>query len=318
MKKICFLIAFYTFFVGLSFNLSFAGSETITQLKVIPDNFGGLLYFYQDQEGNRCVSNSMDNIQGTLLARAEGSATSTVVYDHSAAQRPLMLAELEDDYDYEYDEEDPDYFEQEESIEGIADPLEPINRVFFHFNDKLYFWVLKPMASGYKAVVPEPARIGVKNFFSNLAFPVRFVNCVLQGKFEGAGYEVGRVLTNSTMGLAGFFDVAEKHFNMKEYDEDLGQTLGSYGLGHGFFIYWPFLGPSSLRDSIGDAGDAFLDPIYYADLKTKYELAIKAYEKVNDVSLVLGEYEDLKKAAFDPYIAFRDVYFQYRNTKTKE
>jgi phospholipid-binding lipoprotein MlaA len=190
--------------------------------------------------------------------------------------------------------------------------------MFFHFNDKLYFWFLKPVASGYKAVVPEPARISVKNFFSNLSFPVRFVNCLFQGKFEGAGYEVGRFLTNSTMGLAGFFDVAEKHFNMKEYDEDLGQTLGSYGLGHGFFINWPFLGPSSVRDSLGDVGDAFLEPIYYTNLETKYKVTIRAFQKTNNTSLIIGEYEDLKKAALDPYIALRDAYYQYRGAKIKE
>lgn len=211
-----------------------------------------------------------------------------------------------------------DYSESGEEYAGISDPLEPINRVFFHFNDKLYFWFLKPVSSGYKAVVPKPARIGVKNFFSNLAFPIRFVNCILQAKFEGAGYEVGRFLTNSILGLGGFINVAEKQFNMKAYDEDFGQTLGAYGLGNGFYINWPVLGPSTLRDTIGDAGDYFLDPVYYADLDTTYDISIKGYEKVNDTSLVIGDYEDLKKSAIDPYIAFRDAYFQYRRNKVEK
>ncbi len=105
-----------------------------------------------------------------------------------------------------------DYSESDEDYAGISDPLEPINRMFFHFNDKLYFWLLKPVSSGYKVVVPKPARVSVKNFFSNLAFPIRFVNCLLQAKFKGAGYEWGRFLTNSIFGLAGFFDVAGKTF----------------------------------------------------------------------------------------------------------
>ena len=331
MKKFRLICCFSIFFITYSFSFSFAGSpETprdqelfegsgyLSEVEVIPDNFGGNLYFYEDQDGNRCVSNSLDNIKGIRLARTEESDASSAIPGTGGTQKPLILAELEDDeYDYEYDE-DEDYFDEYETFEDISDPFEPVNRVFFHFNDKLYYWLLKPAASGYKAIVPEPARISVKNFFSNLSFPVRFINCVFQGKFEGAGYEVGRFLTNSTIGLAGFFDVATKDFNMKEYDEDLGQTLGFYGLGHGFYICWPFLGPSSLRDTIGDAGDEFLDPVYYLDLKRKYELSIKAYEKVNDVSLILGEYEDLKEAALDPYIALRDVYFQYRAAKTKE
>jgi phospholipid-binding lipoprotein MlaA len=211
-----------------------------------------------------------------------------------------------------------DYSESGEEYAGISDPLEPINRIFFQFNDKLYFWFLKPVSSGYKAVVPKPARIGVKNFFSNLAFPIRFVNCILQAKFEGAGYEVGRFLTNSILGLGGFINVAEKEFNMKAYDEDFGQTLGAYGLGNGFYINWPVLGPSTLRDTIGDAGDYFLDPVYYADLDTTYDISIKGYEKVNDTSLVIGDYEDLTKSAIDPYIAFRDAYFQYRRNKVEK
>jgi phospholipid-binding lipoprotein MlaA len=203
----------------------------------------------------------------------------------------------------------------EEPNQSIADPLEPINRVFFHFNDKLYFWVVKPAAKGYRAVVPEPARKGIKNFFNNLKFPVRFVNCIFQGKFEGAGIEVDRFLINSTIGLAGFMDIAANKFNMKEYDEDLGQTLGSYGIGQGFYIVWPVLGFSSLTDTIGSAGDAFLGPLNYLDLELKYDAALYAFDQVNKESLRLGDYEALKKAALDPYVSFRNVYFQYRQSE---
>ncbi len=208
-----------------------------------------------------------------------------------------------------------DYYEPEENNGGISDPFEGLNRVFFNFNDKLYFWFLKPVSSCYRTVVPEQVRTSLDNFFNNLEFPLRFVNCVLQGKFEGAGYELGRFMMNSTMGAAGFFDVAERHFEIKEYNEDMGQTLGSYGLGNGFYINWPFLGPSSARDTLGDVGDYFLDPVFYIDIKTKYSVALTGFERVNDTSLTIDEYEDLKKAAFDPYIALRDAYFQYRQTK---
>jgi phospholipid-binding lipoprotein MlaA len=211
-----------------------------------------------------------------------------------------------------------DYYELEEDYEGISDPLEPINRIFFNFNDKLYFWFLKPVASGYRSVVPEPVRTGLDNFFYNLKFPLRFVNCVLQAKFEGAACELGRFMVNSTVGAAGFFDVAGEDPEMKEYDEDMGQTLGSYGLGNGFYIHWPFLGPSSARDTLGGAGDYFLDPVFYIDIKTKYSLAVTAFEEVNNRSFTIGEYEDLKKVTFDPYIALRDAYFQHRQSKIED
>jgi len=235
-----------------------------------------------------------------LLAQADASASKVSGDTELSAEMMDDMADLD------------------ESHVSIADPLEPVNRFFFHFNDKLYFWVLKPAAKGYSAVVPEPARKGVKNFFNNLSFPVRFVNCVLQGKFEGAGYEFGRFMINSTIGLAGFMDRATNQFEMPEYDEDLGQTFGSYGIGHGFFLNLPFLGPSSLTDTIGSAGDYFLEPLNYLELETKYDLSITAFETVNKTSLRIGEYEDLKKSALDPYVAYRDAYFQYRQSQIKK
>jgi phospholipid-binding lipoprotein MlaA len=238
-----------------------------------------------------------NNEKSILLAQADSSVS-------NSSGNTELSDEMMDDID--------------EPQESIADPLEPVNRFIFHFNDKLYFWVLKPAAKGYSVVVPEPARRGVKNFFNNLTFPIRFVNCIFQGKFEGAGYEVGRFVINSTLGLAGFMDRATNQFEMPEYDEDLGQTLGSYGIGHGFFINLPFLGPSSLTDTLGSAGDLFLDPMNYVDMETKYDLAIKAFETVNKTSLRIGEYEDLKKSALDPYVAYRDAYFQYRQSQIKK
>ena len=112
----------------------------------------------------------------------------------------------------------------------MPDPLEPLNRAFFEFNDGLYFWVLKPVATGYKTVVPEEARVCVRNFFHNLAFPVRFVNNLLQGKFFGAFEETCGFLVNSTVGLGGLADIATA-VDLKRHDEDLGQTSGGLWCG---------------------------------------------------------------------------------------
>lgn len=191
----------------------------------------------------------------------------------------------------------------------IRDPLEPMNRAFFHFNDKLYFWFMKPVAQGYRAVVPKPARVGVSNFFYNLAGPIRLVNCLLQGKGEEAGYEFVRLVVNTTLGLGGFLDVAT-HIEVEKYNEDLGQTLGVYGFGPSFYIHWPFLGPSSARDTVGLAGDSFLNPLSY--LALQYNAGMRACDQINDTSFTIGSYEDLKRSAIDPYVAIRDAYFQYR------
>jgi phospholipid-binding lipoprotein MlaA len=208
--------------------------------------------------------------------------------------------------------------EVEEAAEApspaVRDPIEPVNRAIFAFNDKAYFWVMKPVAQGYGAIVPEQARVCVRNFFSNLAMPIRLVNHLLQGKLRNTGTELLRFTINSTLGFAGLFDVARKDFHIERRDEDLGRTLGSYGLGHGVYIVLPLLGPSSLRDAISLAGDAFLDPVNYVD-GVWTVLAIKAYKTENEVSLRIGDYEDLKKASVDPYAALRDAYIQHRGRK---
>ena len=235
----------------------------------------------------------------------------------SAEPIPLKVSlkdNSSEDSIYEFDQFDDEFGEE---IVQMPDPLEPLNRAFFHFNDKFYFWLMKPVATGYKAVVPQTVRVGVKNFFYNLAFPIRFVNCLLQAKFQGAGTELARFSVNSTVGLAGFLDVAEQDLGIDEREEDFGQTLGVYGLGPGIYIFWPLLGPSSLTDTVGLVGDAFVDPLYYLS-ETKYTIGAKAYDLTNSFSLDLGEdYKDLKRMV-DPYVAWRDAYYQTRRKKIKE
>jgi phospholipid-binding lipoprotein MlaA len=219
----------------------------------------------------------------------------------AAAQAAAGPEEYDDDFFYE---------------EDLPDPLEPINRAFFVFNDRLYFWFLKPVATGYKTVVPGKARISVSNFFRNLAFPVRFVNCLLQGKVEGAGEELGSFLLNSIGGMGGFFDIAGAA-GVRKYDEDLDQSLGRFGFGPGFYIHWPFFGPSTLRGTFGSVGDGFLYPVNYLD-SSGARLALRSSEVVNDVSFRIGDYETLKRAALDPYVALRDAYYQSRMKKIEE
>ena len=210
-----------------------------------------------------------------------------------------------------------DPFGEETPPPSIADPLEPLNRVLFVVNDKAYFWVMKPVARGYRAVVPELVRLSVRNFFSNIAMPIRFVNNLLQGKIRSSGVELIRFAINTTAGIGGLFDPAKNDFHFDPRNEDLGQTFGAYGLGHGFYIVLPLLGPSSLRDAAGLAGDFFLDPVNHAG-DGDVVVGAKAVKAVNELSLRIGEYEDLTKSAIDPYVAVRDAYSQYRAKQVKE
>ena len=218
--------------------------------------------------------------------------------------------------DMDYVEDDP--FAPEGGAAAVNDPLEPLNRIFFAFNDRLYFWVVRPVSRGYDFVVPDTVRKGIRNIFFNIGAPVRLVNNLLQGEVKGAGVVFGRFLINSTVGLAGFFDVAGSSLGLKPRREDLGQTLGRYGIGGGPYICWPILGPSSLRDSVGLAGDYFLDPISYLG-REDFLAGVSAYslKKIN----VAGEegrvYEDMKRSSLDPYVAMRDAYRQFRESRIK-
>jgi len=204
-----------------------------------------------------------------------------------------------------------------EEADGIADPLEPLNRLFFRFNDKLYYWVLKPVAQVYSGVVPEDLQICIRNFFDNLQTPVSAVNSLLQGNVGGSATEVARFVLNSTAGIAGFGDFARDVLDLRSANEDLGQTLGHYGAGGGFYITWPFLGPSNFRDSLGMVGDGYLHPLTYLDADWEVVAGAKGLELVNYTALTLGDYELFMKTALDPYAASKDAYQQHRNGRIK-
>ncbi|MFQ5712704.1 MAG: VacJ family lipoprotein [Candidatus Scalinduaceae bacterium] len=203
----------------------------------------------------------------------------------------------------------------------VKDPIQPYNRAIFTFNDKLYFHAIRPAYKGYNVAVPEKARSGVRNFFSNIKTPVRFFNCIFQGKFKGAGTELLRLTINSTGGLAGFLDPAKKYFHLEKQEEDFGQTLGKYGMGHGSFIEWPFFGPSNMRDTLGFVGDVALNPLTVVSFVVNPFITTGSgiYNELNEVSLDKGEaYESIVKPAIDPYIAVQDAYTQNRAKKIKE
>lgn len=224
-----------------------------------------------------------------------------------------------------FDDAPGDPFEvTDDPLQAVADPIAGFNRAMFVFNDKLYFWALKPISLGYRAVVPTPIRISVKNFFYNLLAPVRLVNCLLQGKGHAAGGEFSRFMVNTTVGMLGFLDPAEPFPEMNPPEEDFGQTLGYHSVGNGFYIVWPLLGPSTLRDSVGLVGDWVLNPFSFMQLinvdagaltSSTTNVATYGLRTVNDTSFRIGDYEALKNAALDPYEAFRNAYIQNRNSK---
>jgi phospholipid-binding lipoprotein MlaA len=211
--------------------------------------------------------------------------------------------------------------EEGEKADHIPDPFRPWNNAMFQINDRLYFWVLKPVAEGYKRAVSEPIRNLFYNFFDNLRAPARLVNNLLQGKMKGAGNEFVRFVFNSTAGLVGFADAAKELLHIQRTSVDFGQTLGHYGVGQWFYLVWPIIGPSSPRDTLGFAVDRAMYPlsyISYTNISFGAATGIAVFETISDTSFNIGDYEAFKKAAIDPYVSMRSAYVQNRKKTVEE
>lgn len=191
------------------------------------------------------------------------------------------------------------------------DPLEGYNRAMFGFNDGVDKAIVKPVASGYKKVVPAFARTGVSNFFSNLGDVWIGINNVLQGKLGEGASDFGRFAINTTVGVLGLFDVASDA-GLEKHNEDFGQTLGRWGVGSGVYVVLPFLGPSSVRDGFGLlAVDWQGDPVWYVgNVPTRNELY--ALRLVDTRASLLDASRLMEEAALDRYAYLRGAYLQRR------
>lgn len=214
---------------------------------------------------------------------------------------------------------------------GPYDPLEPMNRAVFNFNEMVYDNVLDPVARGYKKVTPDPIELVVGNFFSNLNDVVVITNSVLQLNYESALASSARLLVNTTFGIFGLIDIASdisaaSDINLNKRNEDFGQTMGRYGIGSGPYIVLPFLGPSSARDTFGIAVDSFfMDPVtqgvtgvFMKDVdylnSVALRLPVATARTINARAQFLDDDKTLEEAALDKYEFMRDAYLQRRTS----
>ncbi len=201
------------------------------------------------------------------------------------------------------------------------DSLEPLNRSMLKVDDALRPILVNPVLKGYRAVVPDAGRKSILNFEHNLHSPVTFVQDVLQGNIRRAGETLGRLVLNTGMGFFGFFDVAAK-LGIPYHAEDFGQTLATWGIGAGPYIYVPLFGPTTVRDGLGLAVDLFLvDPLAWYDRGRHSEawvswadLGVFYVSTVDDNVDALNE---LKKSAIDYYAALRSAYRQVRDNEIR-
>ena len=192
------------------------------------------------------------------------------------------------------------------------DPWQGYNRAMFKFNTDFDNAFFKPAARAYQFITPEPVDRSITNFFANIADVTSAVNNALQFKLSRAASDVTRVAVNSTAGLLGFFDVAS-NVGLPSYKEDFGQTLGYWGLGAGPYFVMPILGPSSVRDTVGFAGDVYVDPFFNLRKDEIYWgfIVLRAIDMRADL-LTTGDLID--EAAIDPYSFVRDAYLQRRES----
>ncbi|HSD73860.1 MAG TPA: VacJ family lipoprotein [Steroidobacteraceae bacterium] len=202
------------------------------------------------------------------------------------------------------------------SAQHTRDPFENVNRGIYKFNDVVDRAALKPVAKGYKKITPEWFRRGVGNFFSNLQYPATIFNQLLQGKGSMAARDTARLLTNTLLGFGGVLDPASR-VGLDKNDEDLGQTLGVWGVPSGPYIVLPFLGPSTIRDAPSTFAEFFVDPLTYADVKWEVLWGARALDIV-DVRAQLLALDPVIARSYDPYAFVRNSWLQRREYQVRD
>ncbi len=197
------------------------------------------------------------------------------------------------------------------AAQQVSDPLEPVNRAIFRFNDAVDRAVLEPVARGYRYVAPAPVRRSVRNFLGNLRSPVTLANDLLQGERDRAGTTLARFMINTTLGVGGLFDAAAA-LGHQPHDEDFGQTLGRWGVGDGPYLVLPLLGPSNLRDAGGRVGDYFFDPLSQCCITDEAALARFGTGALSEREQALEVVDDLRRNTLDVYATVRSAYAQRR------
>ena len=224
----------------------------------------------------------------------------------------------------EYLSEEDLYGEDVVNGSGVSDPLESVNRVIFKFNDFVYLQLVDRVGAVYTAVTPDPVEEAATNFFYNLKYPVRLAGNLLQGRLKGAWIETERFALNTTAGVAGIMRPADQFERMAPLpSEDVGQALGSWGIGEGPYLVLPLLGPSNLRDLFGLVGDRAANPLQkpfslIEDWEWEEQTALTVSELIVNTPSVVQRYKQMKGSAIDPYGSLKNGYTQYRRAAVEE
>jgi phospholipid-binding lipoprotein MlaA len=209
-----------------------------------------------------------------------------------------------------------DDLDEYSQVASIPDPVEPLNRGTFWLNHQLYNYVLRPVSKAYEFLLPSPARKAIHNVFENVEYPVRVVNHVLQFEFKRADLETRKFVVNSVAGVGGILRISDRIPELASIPPaDTGQTFAKWGIGHGAYVVLPVIGPRSVRDTVGMAGDYALNPVSwlsYGGVTGVTALAISGPSAARNMNERINLYDTATQNAIDPYIAVRSGYIQYR------
>lgn len=200
---------------------------------------------------------------------------------------------------------------------GDYDPWESYNEPVFRFNYNLDKYAIKPFAKGYNLFIGDGEKQIIANVFDNVAFPKRFINSLLQGKFAGAGREISRFLINATLGVGGMTDVAKYQFGIEKSDEDTGQTFATWGWSQSRYFVLPLLSPLTVRDTVGYVFDLALDPANYF-IPLGGGVGRYGEDKLNYRAQNIETFEAVEEGTLDLYAAVRNAYLKKREKLIKE
>ena len=213
--------------------------------------------------------------------------------------------------------EDP-FAGNEKDIPLLSDPFEGYNRWMFGVNEAMYDNAVEPFVRGYRDIVHEDLRIGIRNMYNNVLFPVKFLSCVLQLKFKESGRVLARTVINTVFGVGGYADVAGEEYGISDVNEDFDQALGSLGLPTGPYLVLPFFGPATTRNMLGRTVDTLMSPGALLALSFGQNVVINAEDNVNQISFIIDDKKQLEDSALDEYESVRDFYHQFRHGLLKK
>ena len=247
------------------------------------------------------------------ISEAKEELPTSIETAQGVKRSPQKIEEIED---YE-DMEDP-FAGNEKDIPILTDPLEGYNRWMFGVNESLYNSAVEPFTRGYRNIVDENLRIGIRNMFNNALFPAKLLSSLLQLDFDKTGRVLARTLINTTWGFGGFADVAGEELGIEDVNEDFDQALGSLGVPTGPYLVLPFFGPATTRNMVGRTVDTLMSPGALLALSFGQNVIINAEDNVNQISFIIDDKKQLDESALDEYESVRDFYHQFRHGLQKK